>query len=241
VQIDDNLSSAHTQLGMLATWYDWDPIAAERHFERALALDPDNAEAHLFFAHLRSNQARHEEAMRESARALELEPFNSRFNALEGQFLVHAGRADDAIERLQAVIALDPNHVLARIFIATAYIEKGRYAEAISESQLAAERTRRSMAHPLGILGYALVKSGDVAQARAVLEELLTASRSRYVAPYGIALIYNALGERDEALAWLERGFEARDHKMNLLKVDPKWKNLHGDVRFQDLVRRIGF
>ena len=93
----------------------------------------------------------------------------------------------------------------------------------------------------MGILGYALVKSGDKAQGRAVLTELLTASQSRYVSPYSIALIYNALGEHDETLAWLERGFEARDHKMNLLKVDPKWNNLHGNPRFDDLVRRIGF
>jgi serine/threonine-protein kinase len=74
-----------------------------------------------------------------------------------------------------------------------------------------------------------------------LLDELLVASQSRYVAPYSIALIYNALGETDETLAWLEQGFQARDHKMNLLKVDPKWNNLHGDPRFQDLVRRIGF
>jgi Tfp pilus assembly protein PilF len=97
------------------------------------------------------------------------------------------------------------------------------------------------MAHPLGLLGYAQAKSGDAAGARAILDELLTASRSRYVAPYGVALLYNALGDTDQALAWLERGYDARDHKMNLLKVDPKWKNLRGDPRFADLVRRIGF
>jgi serine/threonine-protein kinase len=241
VQIDGNLSSAHTQLGMLATWYDWDQLAAERHFERALSLDPDSAEAHLFYAHLRSNQGRHEEAFREAKRALELEPFNTRFNALEGQFLLHAGRTDEALARLQATIALDPRHVLARIFAAAAYIEKGMYADAIAEAQQAVDTTRRTMAHPLGLLGYALAKSGNQAQARAVLAEMLAASESRYVAPYGLALVYNALGERDETLAWLERGYEARDHKMNLLKVDPKWKNLYGDPRFQDIVSRIGF
>ncbi|MGH8205018.1 MAG: tetratricopeptide repeat protein, partial [Steroidobacteraceae bacterium] len=172
---------------------------------------------------------------------LELEPFNSRFSALTGQFLVHAGRADDAIARLQTTIALDPNHVLARMFIATAHIEKERYAEAIAESRVAVEKTRRRISHALGILGYALVKSGDDVQARAVLDELVAASRSRYVSPYSVALLYNALGETDKTYAWLERGFEVRDHKMNLLKVDPKWKNLHGDPRFEDLARRIGF
>jgi serine/threonine protein kinase/Tfp pilus assembly protein PilF len=241
VQIDDNLSSAHVQLAMLASWYDWDPVTAERHFQRALELDADNAEARLFYAHLLSNQGRHDEALAEASRALALEPFNSRFSALSGQFLVHAGHADEAIERLQATIALDPNHVLARIFISTAYVEKRMYAEAIREAQAAIDRTRRRMSHPIGIQGYAYARSGDTAKARELLDELLAAARTRYVAPYSIALIYNALGEGDQTMAWLERGFEARDHKMNLLKVDPKWKNLHGDPRFQDLVRRIGF
>ena len=241
VQIDPNLSSAHSQLGMLALWYDWDPLASERHFTRALELDPDSAEAHLYLAHLRSNQGRHEEAIREAERALELDPFNSRYSALAGQFLVHAGRPDEAIARLQATIALDPNHVLPRMFIAMAYMEKEQYAEAIVEAQVAIARTRRRLSDPLGILGYALAKSGNVAQARTVLDELVAASQSRYVSPYAVARVFNALGERDETFAWLERGFEANDHKMNLLKVDPKWNNLHGDPRFTDLVRRIGF
>ena len=195
----------------------------------------------MYYAHLRSNQGRHEETLREAERALELDPFNSRFNALIGQFLVHAGRADDAIARLQTTIALDPKHILARMFIATAYIEKGMYAEAIKESRTAVDGTRRRISHALGILGYALAKSGDVVQAQAVLDELVAASQSRYVSPYSVARVYNALGNSDETFAWLERGYAVRDHKMNLLKVDPKWNNLHDDPRFRDLVRRIGF
>jgi eukaryotic-like serine/threonine-protein kinase len=241
VQLDDGLAAAHAQLGMLAIWYDWDQRAAERHFNRALALDPNDADAHIYYAHLLSNQGRHAQALREADRARELEPFNTRISALEGQFLIHAGRIDEALARLRATIALDPNHVLPRIFAASAYIEKRMFPEAIAEARKASEMTHRTMTHPLGLLGCALAKSGDAAQARAVLDELLTASRARYVAPYGVALIYNALGERDETLAWLERGFEQRDHKMNLLKVDPKWNNLHGDPRFEHLVRRIGF
>src|SRR5688572_521417 len=241
VQIDPDLSSAQAQLGILSIWYDWDPEAAERHFKRALELSPDNAEAHLFYAHLRSNQGRHDEALQEAARALELEPYNTRFSALTGQFLIHAGRTDEALQRLQAAIALDPNHMLGHMFASAAYSEKRMYAEAIAEAQKAARITRRSVAHPLGLLGYALAKSGDTEKAQAVLDELLAATKSKYVAPYGVALLYNALGDREKAFAWLERGFEARDHKMNLLKVDPKWSNLHGDPRFDDLVRRIGF
>ena len=74
-----------------------------------------------------------------------------------------------------------------------------------------------------------------------MLEGLLKLSKERFVPPYHIALIYNALGEREETLAWLERGFERRDAKMAFLKVDLKWNNLRGDARFQDLMRRVGF
>jgi hypothetical protein len=131
--------------------------------------------------------------------------------------------------------------VLAHLFISTAYVGKEMYAQAIAEAEATIELTRRRMSHPIGILGYTLARTGDSAGARALLDELLAATKTRYVAPYSIALIYNGLGEREKTLAWLERGFEARDHKMNLLKVDPKWSNLHGDPRFRDLVRRIGF
>ena len=74
-----------------------------------------------------------------------------------------------------------------------------------------------------------------------MLEELLKLSTERYVPPYHIALIYNGLDERDETLAWLERGYEQRDPKMVFLKVEPKWNNLRDDPRFQDLLRRVGF
>ena len=241
VQIDDSIAAAHAQLGVLAIWYDWDPPAAERHLKRALELDPNNTDALIYYAHLLSNQGRHEEALKAAQRARELEPFNSRISALEGQFLVHAGRTDEAVARLQATIGLDPRSVVAHIFASTAYIEKQMYPEAISEAQKAVELTNRTVTHPLSLVAYALAKSGDEPHARSVLAEMLTASRSRYVSPYSVALIYNALGEHEEALTWLERGFEAGDHKMNLLKVDPKWNNLHGDAHYEDLVRRIGF
>ena len=74
-----------------------------------------------------------------------------------------------------------------------------------------------------------------------MLETLLKLSNDRYVPPYHIALIYDGLGEREETLAWLERGYQERDSKMVFLKVEPKWNNLRSDPRFQDLLRRVGF
>ena len=104
------------------------------------------------------------------------------------------------------------------------------YGEAVAEAQKARDFSGGRF-HPKMFLAYALAKSGKRAEAQAVLAETLKISTERYVPPYTIALIYNGLGERDEALAWLERGFEQRDPSMTFLKVEPKWNNLRDDPR----------
>ena len=89
--------------------------------------------------------------------------------------------------------------------------------------------------------GYALAKMSRKAEARAVLDELLQLSTTRYVTAYHIALVYNGLDESDETFAWLERAYQQRSPRMVFLKVEPKWNNLHSDPRFQDLLWRVGF
>jgi TolB-like protein/DNA-binding winged helix-turn-helix (wHTH) protein/Tfp pilus assembly protein PilF len=240
IEIDDTLADAHAELGFIIFWYDWDWNAAENQFKRALELNPNDADGHLFYAHLLSNTGRHAEALAEVRRARELDPLNLRTGALEGQFLIHAGRTDEALAGLQKTLELEPNFGFAHLFASSAYIEKGMYPEAIAEGRKARELNGAN-SHPVAFLGYALAKSGKQAEARAVLAELLNRSKERYVPPYNIALVYNGLDERDETLAWLERGFEQRDPKMVFLKVEPKWNDLRSDQRFQDLLRRVGF
>ena len=241
IEIDDTLADAHAQLGFIIFWHDWDWGASETKFKRALELDPDSADTHLLYAHLLSNTERHAEALVEARRARELDPLNLRINTLEGSFLIHAGRTDEALTRLQETLEVDPNYYLAHLIASSAYIEKGMYSEAISEArrarEIAGDRGTRAEAN----LGYALAKSGKEAEARSVLEGLLKSSAERYVSPYHIALVYNGLGERNEALAWLERAYAQRKLGMVFLKVEPKWNDLRDDPRFQDLLRRVGF
>ena len=239
VAIDDTLAEAHAVLGFTIFWYDWDWGAAEGQYRRALELDPNSADAHLAYAHLLSNTGRHTEALAEAKRARELDPLNLRTNALEGQFLNHAGRTDEALARLQKTFELDQNYLLAHLFAWSVYIEKGMYVEAVAEARRARELNDLS-AQPGAYLGYALAKSGKRREALAELEGLLELLAERYVPPYLVALVYNGLGERDEALDWLERGYEQRDPKMVFLLVEPKWSNLHSEPRFQDLLRRVG-
>jgi DNA-binding winged helix-turn-helix (wHTH) protein/tetratricopeptide (TPR) repeat protein len=239
IEIDNTLAEAHAVLGFTIFWYDWDWGAAESQYRQAIELDPNSADAHLAYAHLLSNTGQHVEALAEAKRARELDPLNLRTNALEGQFLNHAGRTDEALARLQKTFELNPDYLLAHLFAWSAYIEKGMYVEAVAEARRARELNDLSL-QPGAYLGYALAKAGKRREALVELEGLLELLAERYVPPYLVALVYNGLGERDETLTWLERGFEQRDPKMVFLMVEPKWNNLRDDQRFQDLLRRVG-
>jgi DNA-binding winged helix-turn-helix (wHTH) protein/TolB-like protein/Tfp pilus assembly protein PilF len=238
IQLDERLSDAHAILGFIIFWYDWNWVESENQCQRALELNPNSADTHTFYAHLLSNTGHHAEALAEIKRARELDPLFSRNNALEGEFLLHAGQTDEALVRLQKSFELDPNFWLAHLFASSAYIEKGMFPEAIAEARKARGLSGGNT-HPIAFEGYALAKSGKRAEAQAMLAELLKSSTKRFVSPYNIALIYNGLDERDETLAWLDRGFEQREPKMVFLKVEPKWNNLRSDQRFIDLIKRM--
>ena len=239
IEIDESLAEAHSALGMIIMWYDRDWNEAERQSKRALELNSNSSDAHLVYAHLLSIIGKHAEALSEAKRARELDPVNLRTNALEAEFLINAGQPDEALAKCQRVFELDSNFWFAHVWASSAYIDKGMFEEAIAEARKARELSP-TVSHPYSFLGYALAKSGKRAEARALLQELLKTSAERYVPPYYVAMIYDGLDQRDEAIAWLERAYEQRDLRMVFLKVERKWDNLRDDPRFQDLMRRVG-
>jgi len=236
IEIDDSLAEAHIAICMGAFAYDWDWSAAEKECRRGIEIDPNNSDSHGHFAFVLSNTGRHEEALAEVKRSRELNPLDLAQNALEGQYLLHAGRADEALIQLRKTSELEPNFWMPHSIAASAYIEKGMYAEAIAESRREYELTGRNDM-PFGV--YALAKSGKRDEARAALKKLLQLSATKHVLPYSIALIYNGLDERENALEWLEKAYEQRDPKMTFLKVEPKWNNLRSDPRFISLLKRM--
>ena len=238
VEMDDNLAEAHAVLAFSLFMYEWAWNAAEKHAKRALELDPNSADCQWMYAHVCSNQGRHEEALAAIARARELDPLSGLINAMEGQFLLHAGRTDDAIARLREAIELDPRSRVAHMFAASAYIEKGLFSEAVVEAETA-HRLSPSATQHLAYHSFANARLGKRGEARNALETLLQLSNERYVPPYNIALTYMGLDEPGDALAWLERAFEERDPRMIFLNVEPKWKSLRNDPRFVRLLKQL--
>ena len=237
--IDDTLADAHAVLGFIIFWYEWKWAESEKELKRAIELDPKNSDAHNFYAHLLSNTGRHEEALAEAKLSRELDPLNLRACALEGQFLIHAGQVDAGIERLKATQDLDPNHWMVHLFLTSGYIEKGTLDLAIEQGRKTVDINPHTRS--FSFLGYALAKAGREAEAREELKKILALSKERWVSPYSTAMLYHGLGDREECLAWLEKGLAERDPRMVFLKVEPKWNNLRDDARFKKIMEAVGF
>jgi len=240
MELDPNLPEAQVAVGLFAFWYDWDWRDAERKYQRALELDPNNAAANYFYAHLNSNLGRHAEALTLAKRARELDPLSLITNSAEGQFLFYAGKPDEAASRLNKTLELNPNFWHTHLVLSGIYAEKQMFAEAVAEAEKAAQVSGGN-SQAVAVKGYALAKSGNRAEAQAVLGELQKLSAERHVPAYNFAIIYNALGETETALDYLEKAFSEKNVQLVFLKVDPKWNNLRSEPRFTALAKQMNF
>ena len=240
IELDGSLAEAHTGLAIISFWYDFDPESAERHQLRALELDPNSAHSRFAYAHLLSNMGRHQEALSEIKKARELDPVSLVTNALEGQILFFAGRNDEAFKVLTTTAEMDKNFWLAPLFLTRIYLKKEMWDEAVAAATTAAELSGGN-SEAVATIGYAHAKAGRIDAARSVIKELESRRATRYVPSYGLAAIYDAIGEREIALDLLERSFAERDALMVFLKVDAKWDDLRSQPRFVELMRKMKF
>jgi len=239
LQIDGTLAEAHNSLAFVHLHYDWDLAASKREFRRALELDPEYTTAHHWYSHCLLVLGRTDESLAESKRALELEPLNLVVGVHLGWHYYYSRQYDQAIEQLRKTLELDPAFPPAQRYAAWAYLQRGRHQEAIAGLR-AALSTLGRQPQVEGELGYALAVAGHRAEARAVLEGLRQLSSTRYVSPYSVALVHAGLGDRDQALAWLDKAYDERSDYMPYLKLEPMLDSLRSDPRFAALVRRVG-
>jgi|SRR5215203_5300285 len=238
LDLDSTLAEAHISLGWIGFSYDWDWATAEQELQAAIALSPGNAEAHRAYAHMLSNQGRHEEALFEAARARELDPRNPLSNALEGQFLFYAGRLDDAENRLRKTLEIEPDYWVPYQGLGRVYVLRGMYPEAIAAFRKARQLSD-SATEPMTQLGYALARSGDRKGALAIFNELQVRAKEHYVPAYSFAMISNGLGDRDAALRALERSGTEREVQLTFIKIDTRWDSLRPDPRFIALLKLV--
>jgi tetratricopeptide (TPR) repeat protein len=238
--IDDADADAHVSRAIVAHWYEWDWAVAEREFKRAIELNPNDSEAHGYYAWFLAPMGRKDEAVAEAKRSQQLDPFSSLANFIVGSALVFTRQWDPAIEQLRSAKELDPTFWFAPCFLGRAYEHKGRLPESIAEFQLALELEKDNPEIWSG-LGHAYALSRKKAEAQKVLAHLKGLSAHNYVAPFDFAVIYAGLGEEDQAIAWLNRAYTDRSYYMAVyLTTDARLDSLRSDPRFADLLRRVG-
>lgn len=240
IELAPDLAEANYARGMVAMWFEFDWRAAENYLARAVEIAPNNADAHLYLAHLYSNLGRKEAALTHARRARELNPVSPIIAALEGMFLTHQGEHAEALQRLREAVSLEPQFWLSHHLLANALIDAGQYEAALPEC---AEAKRLSPLQTLtdALAAIALARLDRKDEARAILKSLSAAARKTYVPPSHLALIETALGNHDQAFAHLESALSVRDARLALLKIDPMWDDLRSDPRFDAILRRMGF
>ncbi len=239
LEIDESLAEAHTALAFELSIYDWNFAESSREFQRAIESNPNYATAHQWYGHRPLVcMGRFDEAIAELKRAQELDPLSLIINADLGDTYTHIRQYDQAIEQLRRTIEMDQSFYNAHWRLGKAYEMKGSLQNAMAEYQMARQLNDDPLV--LGLLGHLSAISGKRDEASKLLHQLQQMAKQRYVSAYTFAIVYEGLGDKDEAFQWLERGYQDHVYEMDFLKVDPLLDSLRSDPRFADLVRRIG-
>lgn len=241
VALDDTLAEPHTALAFIAETYEWDWSTAEREYKRALDLNPGDARAHHWFAGYLMYVGRFDQGVAEEKRALDLDPVSLPVNnALAGRLLV-AGRYQEAEQQVNRTLQLDPHFAPAHQTLGWVYLKQGKTRQAVAEFQTAVGLSGSDDTDLLLDLGFAQAEAGNRQEARRILAKI-EALHARGLATSGaIAILYGALGELDQAFAWLNRAYQERDPELAYVEVpNRRFEPLRRDPRLQQLARRMG-
>jgi adenylate cyclase len=237
LELDDSLAEAHASLGLLNT-LELHLEGAVSDFERAIQLKPNYATAHHWLMLGQLSLGRFDQAIAEGKRAVELDPLSVIINADFAWTYSCAHRFDEAETQARKTLEIDPRFFLAHYYLGGISQLKGRLNEAISEFQKAVDLNND--AYSLAMLGQAYARAGRKDEAQKILARMTEEAKSRYIAPYAWALIYDGLGEKERAIDELERAYQKGDtNYLFVIKVDPLLEDLRSIPRFAALVQKV--
>jgi TolB-like protein/DNA-binding winged helix-turn-helix (wHTH) protein/Flp pilus assembly protein TadD len=238
LQLDSNLSAAHTALAGVKTDRDWDWKGAEIEYRHAIAMNPSDSTAHHWYGLHLARLGRGEQGLSELERALSLDPLSLIIatDVAETYYLLRM--PDQAMTRINEVLTLNPGFAQAHMVKGKILEELHRYHEA-EEEFVESGRLFGGGNSANAVQGHALALAGDREQALKIAQDLEAASEQRYISGVHVAQIYCALGETDAAMKWLDRAYLRHDTGIDMLGVDPLFDGCRADSRFQELLKRI--
>jgi serine/threonine protein kinase/Tfp pilus assembly protein PilF len=236
--LDPELAEAHASLARALAWYYWDTEAAERHFRRAIELDPSDAAAHQGYAEFLRNLGRFDEALAEVQRAQELDPLTAYSHIERGIILYFAGRYDEALDQYQRLLLANPALTYTHLFMAMVHLQKREYVAVLAGLQQMDPDRRQPDAVAIRGVTYAI--TGRRAEARQMLARLDELAAERPVPAFPRASIHIYLGEHERALDLLEQAVEERSWHVRMVRMEPIFSPLRPHPRFQALLERVG-
>ena len=238
IELDPELAEAHTSLGLINTFYDWDWELSESSLRRAVELNPNASHPIQVLGIRMCLEGRFEEAKEFYRIAYELDPLSPSIAEHLGWPYYYGRDHERAIVEFRKAMAMEPGFKNIYFRLGLAYIQAGMYGEAIEQMQ--ACQNISNDRDSVGWIGYIHGLKGEHDAAQELLRELEDISRERYIPPYCFAIIYLGLGEVDEAFKWLEKAAREHDYWMIFIHVDPDLDRLRGDPRFDKLIELVG-
>jgi serine/threonine protein kinase/tetratricopeptide (TPR) repeat protein len=238
LELDPTLGEAHAVLGAVRQ-HEWDWAGAEIEYRRAIELNPSFPSVHHWYSQMLLFSGRSDEAEAEIRLAQELDPLSLIIGSLASGKPYYARQYDKAIEQFKKTLELDPNFAQAHLALGWAYLQQSQFEKGIAEF----EKVRAiagSSPYGLGGLGNAYARAGRKSGAAQVLDELLRFSGEGYSVSYDIALVYWGLGDKNQALEWLESAYGERSTFLEEITIDPVWDGLRSDPRFVALMKKVG-
>ncbi len=238
LELDFNLGEAHISLAISLMLNEWNWKAAEKEFKLGIGLSPDYATGHHWYGELLLFQGRMNEALKEFSLAIELDPVSQGILKDKGIFHYYNRDYDKAIELALITKELDPGFAQVNRLLSMAYQGKGMYEEALSENKKWKDKTGNKIKAEIAEAQIQAASGNKDAAMKIIdrpdLESVLTGNDYR-----GIALVYAALGEKDNAFEWLKKSYDHHEESLCSLKIDPKFDPIRDDPRFTDLLRKI--
>ena len=237
-EIDPSLAAVQASMATHLVWSDWDWKASEAAFVRALDSDPTDSVNRAYYSLLLLYLNKDEQALEEVRRAAELDPFNTLVQGLYAQDLNFLHRPEEAEAVLLRVGERDPEAPIVLSTLRTTYHLLGRHEEAMEMWR--ASYGASGDAEALAALDDGYATGGYDGALRAVADLFVARSDTTYVTPWQIATLYTRAGEGEQAMAYLEQAFEARDQNMPSIAIDPIFDFMRDDPRFRSLLERMG-
>jgi eukaryotic-like serine/threonine-protein kinase len=238
--IDDSLAESHAVLadGYAVAW-EWN--SAEREFKRALEIDPNSANAHKLYWLFLSSLGRHDEALAEIKTAVRLDPLNLKYNDNLGQELASGRQYDLAMEQFKKVIEMDPSFATVHGDLGYTYYDLGKYDLWLQEMETSSVLGHQPEYEAIfKEVAKVYVRAGIQPALREWAAEMTALSKRRYEDPAFIGVIYAAVGDKDQAFAWLEKGFKEKSDGIQYLKNNHMLEPVRSDPRYADMLKRMG-